>query len=479
MRWRSLTDRLPLRTRLMAGFLSATFVILLGAGVFVYWRFDVALNRDLDLELITSASTLAPLVGQDGSINDRVLAAAPGVSWQVLDRAGAVLDSDGPATRSPMLSAVQFDRVKQEARTFNVGAFLPASAEPYRVRVIPIDADHHLLVAARRDHRDDALRDLFGQLLVAGVGVLAVIAFVGDRLARAALHPVEVYRRRAEEITAGNAELRLDVPVEHDDEITRLGHTFNAMLASLDRALTSERRFVVEASHELRTPITLLSSRIQLARRRARSPEEHEAILTELQVDVDRLAELTEQLLERRGSRHAEASCDLVQTVSRVLAGRWTGDPAGAREVTAQLPVGPLRVAMADLEVERIVTNLLDNAAVHGRPPVVLAVEVAGVAWARLMVRDHGAGMEGELLARATARFARAAGSENHRGMGLGLALVRDLVVERGGELRLCHGEHHVRYGERVPAPCEHSASMVVTVLLPTSPRPEEPTDAP
>src|SRR3954454_2233460 len=77
--------RLPIRTRLTAGFTLAVLVVLIAAGVFVYWRFDVALNRDLDTELISSARTLAPLVDEHGKITDRILAAAPGGSWQVVD----------------------------------------------------------------------------------------------------------------------------------------------------------------------------------------------------------------------------------------------------------------------------------------------------------------------------------------------------------------------------------------------------------
>ena len=79
--------------------------------------------------------------------------------------------------------------------------------------------------------------------------------------------------------------------------VTRLGHTLNDMLAVLEEAVERERHFVNDASHELRTPLTLLKSRIQLARRRARSVEEHERILDELSIDVGRLAALAEDLL--------------------------------------------------------------------------------------------------------------------------------------------------------------------------------------
>ena len=101
-------------------------------------------------------------------------------------------------------------------------------------------------------------------------------AVVGDLLARLALRPVERYRAQADDIIAGATGVRLEVPPERDDEVTRLGHTLNTMLAALEGAVDRERRFVNDASHELRTPLTLLTSRLQLARRRHRTVQDHE-----------------------------------------------------------------------------------------------------------------------------------------------------------------------------------------------------------
>ena len=194
-----------------------------------------------------------------------------------------------PHPTAPLVSADDLDQVGGGALTKDIGKLLPIADKPYRVQVTALDEPpgHYLVVGVRRDHRDEALRELLLQLTLAGLGALAVAAVVGDVLARAALRPVERYRRRAAEIADGADGLRLDVPEGRDDEVTRLGHTLNDMLAALERSLERERRFVNEASHELRTPLTLLKSRIQLAQRRSRTVEEHEAVLDELAVDVD------------------------------------------------------------------------------------------------------------------------------------------------------------------------------------------------
>jgi two-component system, OmpR family, sensor kinase len=467
---RARVARLPLRIRLVAGFSAAMLVVLLAAGTFVYWRVNYALDRGLDTELSQATAALSPLVSTDGEVSDRSAAEATGVAWQVLDSAGAVLDHGGPARTDPMIGPPQLTKVGSAPRTFDVGDLLPVSQAPYRLRVsqVPAAAQTYLLVGVRRDHRDEALRELLAQLALAGLGALVVTAFVGERLSRAALRPVERYRRSAAAIAEGAAELRLDVPADRDDEVTRLGHTLNAMLASLERSLERERQFVNEASHELRTPITLLSSRIQLARRRPRTQAEHERILGELQVDLDRLARLAEQLLDLGASSGIHrGSSDVAAVTARVIEQRrLIGDqPSG--ELIADLAGHPVRAEVPEFEVERILTNLLDNAAVHGKPPFQVIVDQPSPAWARLSVGDAGPGMPPDLLENATRRFARSEEARSRPGAGLGLALVQALVLQAGGELRLCFDGHHASHGLRAPVECAHGPEMTATVLLP------------
>lgn len=463
-------SRLPLRVRLVAGFSVAMLVVLVAAGAFVYWRVDYALDRGLDTELTQATHALRPLVHADGSVTDRTAADATGVAWQVLGPDGSVLAFGGPATDHGIVSGRQLSHVGATARTVDIGDFLPASRAPYRLLISPVGTAprHYLLVGARRDHRDEALRELLAQLGLAGLGALLVTAFVGDRLARAALRPVERYRRRAAEIAGGAHQLRLEVPAQRDDEVTRLGHTFNDMLATLERALDRERHFVAEASHELRTPITLLTSRLQLARRRSRTVVEHERILEELQVDLDRLARLTEQLL-RLGAAGAASSgaSDLVHVLTRVVEARVLAGTLLIEDLTLELATESAPAAVADLEADRIVTNVLDNAQVHGATPYRVRVDRPAAGWSRCIVTDAGPGMTQDLLRGATQRFTRAEDARSRPGAGIGLALVDALVTNAGGELRLCFGDEHASHGRRVPVSCDHGPGMTVSVLLP------------
>lgn len=459
---------LPLRFRLVSGFAAATLLALVAAGTFVYWRVEYALDRGLDSELAKAGASLRPLVGRDGSITNRPVAGATEVDWQVLDAAGRVIDHSESSPPHPLIGPSGVRAVGGTAETYNAGDLLPISPRPYRVRVEQLTnpAEHYLLIAVRRDHRDEALRELIVQLTVAGVGMLVFAGFVGDRFARAALQPVERYRQQASDIAAGAAELRLDVPQDRDDEVTRLGNTFNEMLAALDRALDRERAFSSEASHELRTPITLLASRIQLARRRARTAADYEAILEELDVDVRRLAELTDHLLDIGAATsppHCE-STDVTAVARRILAGRFAASEVPV--VAAELPGHAVQAGVSGVVAERMITNVLTNAATHGSGPIKLLVDAAGDAWVRIMVTDSGSGMPPDLLRTATRRFARSDHARSGPGAGLGLSLVEALVVQAGGELRLCHAGLHVSHGQAAPVPCTHGDQMTVTLLL-------------
>ncbi len=271
------------------------------------------------------------------------------------------------------------------------------------------------------------------------------------------------------EIAGGAEGWRLDVPEGRDDEITRLGHTLNDMLAALEAALEHERRFVDDASHELRTPLTLLSSRLQLARRRHRTVEDHERILDELSVDVARLAELAEDLLELgSGTDTDDGPVDVGPVVAGVVERRRLAHPDEAAALDVSLPVEPLSARIGTTALERVVGNLLDNAALHGAPPVRLAVAGRGD---RVVVEvsDAGPGMPPELLGSATGRFTRSDEARSRPGAGLGLSLVEQLVARAGGEVRLCCGGEHSSYGVGCGVPCEHGPGMTVTVLLPTA----------
>lgn len=478
-RLRERASRLPLRVRLVAGFSATMFLVLTAAGAFVYWRVEFALDRQLDGDLTSATHLLTPYVQADGSL-------APGAGnvvgnelYQVLDRQGHVLSASPTMKGRSLASPTTLEQALEGPVIKDVGLLLPTTRNPLRIEAssLPGAANQKaavLVVAVRRDHRDEALLELLAQLAVAGLGALLVTAVVGDQLARFALRPVEHYRAQAADIVGGATGVRLEVPPGRDDEVTRLGDTLNAMLDALEDAVERERRFVNDASHELRTPLTLLTTRVQLARRRTRSVAEHEAVLAEIETDVVRLVQLADHLLDvGHDVAVDEGGCDLA-AVAAAEVGRRNAIARATHQGVRPIEVttAPTAVCLSEAATGQLVGNLLDNAGKHGAPPVRVTVDgVDGRAgsWGRLVVTDAGPGMDAELLATATRRFTRAASSRSRAGFGLGLSLVEALVARAGGQLRLCSGGRHQKYGAAGPdeVACTHDDAMTVTVLLP------------
>ncbi len=480
--------RIPLRRRLVAGFAATMLVLLTAAGAFVYWRVQFALDRSLNRNLDGAAAVLAPMVTATGQLPADSASLARIDGFQVLDASGRILDQDTKLGSDVALTPAQLRQATVSPIRRDTGELLPVTRRPFRLYATPVRVRASsgsrprrlvLVIAIRRDQHDEALRELLLQLTAAGLGTLVLTSVVGDLLARAALRPVEMYRRRAADIAAGATDLRLDVPPGREDEITRLGHTLNGMLGALSAALERERRFINDASHELRTPLTLVSGRVQLMLSRPRSVEQYQAGLAEMTKDLARMTRMADELLElgteQNHHRHSDEPREghdmAAEVVGAVQARTTLAQPGTSYSDFGALSVksnGAVPVDLDPVTVRRVVDNLLDNAALHGAPPVAVTVDVLD-GWARLQVRDAGEGMPPELLSTAAERFARSPEARTRPGSGLGLSLIATIATNAGGQLRLCHDGHHEVVGAQVSAPCTHDGAMTVTVLLPAA----------
>jgi two-component system, OmpR family, sensor kinase len=447
--------RLPLRVRLIAGFAIAMLVVLAGAGAFVYLRVRYALDLRLDEDLAAQSAQLTASVAHGGPP-----AVTTGTEYQLLDETGHVVAASTGLVGTSLLNAGQAVIARTRPLRLDRGPLFPIRAGTLRIYAAPLPAGRVSVVALRRDQRDEALRELIGQLVLANLAALAVASLVGYRLTRAALAPVERYRTEAARIADGATGLRLAVPERTDDEITRLGRTLNHMLIALEAALDRERQLVHDASHELRTPLTLISTEIELALRRPRSTAELEETLRNVADDANRLRALADTLLTV-GVQPAPAPEEVTDLTEVAIA-----VTAGYPQVTVDAPE-PVVAHGDPARLRQVLTNLLDNATRHGHPPVAVACGRDGD-MAYLRVTDHGAGMERAFLPHATARFTRADTARSTPGTGLGLSVVDAIVTAHHGELRLCsNGRHHSVGVATYSYVCTHPAEgTTVTVLL-------------
>ena len=429
-------SRLPIRLRVTAAFAVAMAVVLAALGWFLYARLESHLRTELDTSLQVRADDLAALVREHGSLapSGRGLI-EPGESFaQLLDRNGNVLDATRPLRLAPLLDVAAIQSATYENRPS-----VPGLNDPARLLAIPVPRGV-LVVGATRQNNLETLASFRNELLIAGPVALLLASLAGYLLAGLSLRPVESMRRRAAAISAETPGERLPVPSTRD-EVERLGSTLNEMLGRLEAGLQRERDFVADAGHELRTPLALLRTELELALRQGQSEEELREALRVSVEEVDRLAQLADDLLliarYDRGRlplrvESVDARSLLDSVVTRF---QWRADEA-ARPLASEAPSG-LTVRGDRLRLEQALGNLVDNALRYGRGRVTLHAARAN-GRVELAVEDQGDGFADGFAERAFERFSRAQHEEG--GAGLGLAIVRVIAEAHGGSADVSGG---------------------------------------
>ncbi|WP_435603397.1 sensor histidine kinase [Streptomyces sp. bgisy130] len=281
----------------------------------------------------------------------------------------------------------------------------------------------------------DAVGSVRDAMLLGLPLLLVVVAGVTWLVTRRALRPVEGIRGEMAAITA-STDLSRRVPVPSSkDEIGRLARTTNETLAALESAVERQRRFVADASHELRSPIASLRTQLEVG---VAHPElldvpgavEDTVRLQRLAADLLLLARLD------AGERPGEARVDLAAMV-REESSQRVADRVPVR--TGEL--ASVEVAGSRGQLGRVLGNLLDNAQRHAVASVRVAVVREGE-WAVLRVEDDGPGVPESERERIFERFVRLddARARDDGGAGLGLAIARDVAVRHGGSLAVRTG---------------------------------------
>ncbi|MDQ2729369.1 MAG: ATP-binding protein [Actinomycetota bacterium] len=308
---------------------------------------------------------------------------------------------------------------------------LSAVTRPDGVWVVGVGSD----LAAVTNTAGEAIH----QLLVAVPAFIVLAALGAWLLSGAALRPVERMRADAETIGERDLGTRISVPGTAD-ELARLARTFNALLDRLRRSVDRQRDLVADAGHELRTPLAVLRTELELADRPDRSREQLADAITHARFEVERLTRLAEDLLFLA---RADGSARLAQPaevdVVAILGGatRASRAHADATGVTLSVDAPGELVAWADPDgLRRAVDNLVANAlaATPAAGRIVLSARTDGGELA-VSVADTGTGFAPGLLSEAFSRFRRADASRSTAsgGAGLGLAIVAEIAAAHGG----------------------------------------------
>lgn len=281
-------------------------------------------------------------------------------------------------------------------------------------------------------------------LLMFAPFVLLVAAGGGYWLSRRALSPVDGLVRTAREVSGANLSSRLQ-KLDTGDELQRLSDTLNEMLDRIESAFLRITEFTADASHELRTPVSLIRTEAELALRRSRGEAEYKESLRHILLEAERTTALIEQLLalaradSGRETLHLQP-VELSQTLRTVVEGWQQVATIRNLEFSANLDSPDLLVLGDETLLRRLADILLDNAFKYTSAPgsVQLSLALEGES-AVITVRDTGVGIAEEEQDKIFERFYRVdkARSRGQGGSGLGLAIAQWIVSQHRGSIEV------------------------------------------
>ena len=283
-----------------------------------------------------------------------------------------------------------------------------------------------------------SVRESWLRLALIGLAVVAAGLALAWVLARSLSAPVTRLDRAAGRLAHGELETR--VPEEGPAELAGLARSFNRMAAALGAALTSQRDFVANASHQLRTPLAGLKLRLEAVRAEGGPGAEQAA---KAEVEVDRLSALVGDLLELARAASPESTGRTVDlsAVAAEAVERWR-DRVTAAEMRLELDDGGvLPVWASDADLQHVADNLLENAVRYCPAGTVVRVSTANGARPTLTVADDGPGIPEADRGRVFERFFRGStGRRSGPGTGLGLAIVAELAGRWDADVCLLDG---------------------------------------
>jgi two-component system OmpR family sensor kinase len=460
-----------IQARLTTWFATAVAIILAGFTVAVYMSRRSALYQELDRRIESEADLTAGIlagVARAGGIvarNDAgghpVLAQELGATLEAVPDFLVIMPAKDSvplfaSTESIALTYEKFQQLRQvivAARGQRQEGTLTLTPDGPRLRYIvrplgpEVSQGGAVLVAVRPERVELGLEQTLSTfLLILPFGVLAAYV-IGSWIARRALAPVDQITNEVREITDGKSLHRRLPTAMVKDELGRLADTLNQMMDRLERSFSALRRFTADASHELKTPLTVLRAGVERAITTPRMPQESLASLEEALQEINRMTELVDTLLTlaRADEGTAPLHCEPVDLRRLVEETRETGDllaeDAGVT-MKVEAPVEPVIVAVDASRIRQLVLNLLTNAVKYtpsgGRVTLWLERDDGRV---KLGVSDTGIGIAPGDLPHVFDRFWRAdtarTRTSERPGVGLGLAICKWIAEAHGGSIEV------------------------------------------
>ncbi len=433
---------MSLRARLLAAFAYTLIVVIVALEVPLSANVSDRVNAEVEADSAAKAQVVAASAADQ--LHDRAslerISRQAAVSLNglvfVIDGSGRqIASSTGSITRPPQPTD---DPVALQALGGEVAQGRHHEGQDILSTAVPIVRNGRTVGALELEQSLNAVRNQVRQdvLALIGIGVLALILGLGVAwiLAGSIARPLRSLGEAARRRAAGDASAR--APERGSREQVQVAREFNEMADRLDAVLESQRAFVADASHQLRTPLTGLRLRLEAAGVKTSDP----AVARELAAaehETERLNQLVEDLLELASSEQPaeDDRTDLTQA-ARAAAERWRGPASESRHEIALETDGDLVVRAGSRELAAILDNLVENAIKYSPSGSPVTIECAGENGSATVgvISDSGP-LDDEVASHAFERFYRGRGAGP--GTGLGLPIVQALAKRRGGRARL------------------------------------------
>lgn len=319
--------------------------------------------------------------------------------------------------------------------------------QPFRFTLATLSANGHVFTATIGVPTDDEVEtlNLFrSYLLMFAPLILLAAAGGGYWLSRRALSPVDALVRTAREIGGANLSGRVE-KINTGDELQRLSDTLNEMLDRIEKAFLRIAQFTADASHELRTPVSLIRTEAELALRRSRGEAEYKESLRHILLESERTTSLIEQLLSLARADSGRETLNmqpvnLSETLRGIVEGWQHVATIRGLQFSVNFEAAEAYVMGDEMALRRLAGILLDNAFKYTPAPGRICLTLERTPQNLVIkVEDSGVGVAAEEQAKIFERFYRAdkARSRGQGGAGLGLAIAQWIVAQHRGSIRV------------------------------------------
>jgi len=465
MHLRSLRFKLTLWYVLILGVLLTSF------SGFLYFTLSKSLYRDVDnklrslAELIASESS-SPLSKFSFGTIDQALEASMnlkpiGKFIQVLDESGNIgRKSDNLRNVQLPISLNALKNASKGSNTFETNRTIENT--PLRIMTFPVVENGHVTkivqIASSLEGVEDALNKLFLILIISVPSTLILASLGGQFLAHKALKPVDDITQTARMITSKNLNRRINPP-KVKDEISRLIETFNEMISRLDQSFQQMKQFSSDASHELKTPLTILKGEVEVMLRKERTSHEYQQTLKSNLEEINRMSQIVEDLLTLSKADTGEIGLNkedinLTEILNEVVAQMNRLASSKKLDLSSSNHDENIHLFGDALRLRELFINLIENGIKYTEEGGSIRIFLQKVSSARnqsgwlerekgelvkIIVSDTGIGIAQEDQERIFDRFFRVdkARSREQGGSGLGLSICKWIVEAHQGDIEV------------------------------------------